>query len=277
MYSAATIWRYGTTFLLLWVLFTMSNSGAETDSSVWNAEVYGGEYYDDKRAGAYLVSSENVSEGSTFIAELLHEQYTGYRYSGVGGHILWSVENLGDLGFAASQAWETYDTVLSTPYHYQTRLLGVEWEYKHGQVALAAQGGKYLRDYSGKEHSFLSADGYYSGVNEDWYLRASTRRIGSASLNLLEAYRTLYAEGRAVTIYAGLSSDHLNSIAPSGNDSAYAGSYVSLFSNAKTNLTLWFELAQGEKDALVTLELNLAFGPGARNPYISSFGYSIDN
>jgi hypothetical protein len=277
MHPAATICRYGIPLFMLCSSSVIADSGAARNAPGWSAQLYGGNYYDDRRIGAYLVTSKSAEDGLATIGEVLHEQYSDYRFSGIGGHILWPTENWGDLGFIGSQAWEVYAATNSPEEHYQTRLLGAEWEYNQGRFALAAQAGKYLKDYSGREHSFLSVDAYLSGESEGWYLLLSTRRIGKVSLDSLDVYRNLSVGGHQATIYAGVSRDRLNSITPDGTDSAYVGTYFSLFSTSQSNLTLWFDLSKGESDTLYALELNLTFGPGTRAPYMTAFGNSISN
>ncbi len=257
--------------------FCAAEPPAEADGPAWGAEVYGGQYYDESRIGAYLVSSARIGEGPTVIGELLHERYTDYGFSGVGGHILWPMGAFGEAGLIASQAWESYEAAPGSKEHYQTRLLGAEWELERGRFALAVQAGRYLKDYAGAEPSYLSADAFFWGTDYDWYLRAATRRVSNAWLNLVEGYRVFHSEGRALTVYAGISDDELNAVSPGGTDSVYVGAYTSLFSTPQTNLTFWIEAAKEEDEALLTLELNLAFGPGARAPYITAFGYSLDN
>ena len=257
--------------------FIVCESRAQTDELGWSGEIYGGEFYDDRRAGAYFAMSQSMAPGPTFIGEMLFERYTDYDFAGLGAHFLWPIGTFGELGLSLSQAWETYEVDPNLVSNYQTRMLGAEWEFEQGPFALALQAGKYLKDYSGNEPGYFSADAYFWGEQRDWYLRASTRRIADASLSLIEGYRLFQAYEHAVTAYAGVSRDDLDTITPGSADSVYVGAYMDLFSTPKTNLSLWFEAAKQEDDTLLTIELNLAFGPGARTPYITAFGYSLDN
>ncbi len=275
--QAGTIQRHVLSLFTASLTLVSPDALAGPHSTNWITEIYGGRYYDDSRIGAYLVTATDKGDGPNLIGEVLHEVYPAYRFSGIGGHLLWSTDAFGDLGIVASQAWEAYAATGFPEEHYQTRLLGAEWEYSKGRFSIASQIGRYLKSYSGTQSTFLSLDAYFAGSDNDWYMRTSTRRIGGRSFDLLEVYRDLQNAQRAVTIYTGISRDRLNSSTPGGYNSIYAGAYVDLFSTSRTDLSLWFELAKDEDDTLATLELNLTFGPGARTPYITAFGYSLDN
>jgi hypothetical protein len=160
---------------------------------------------------------------------------------------------------------------------YQTRIVGAEWELEKDRLAVAAQAGKYLKDYDGDEPEYVSADVYFWGANYDWYVRGSTRRISGSSLSLFEIYRVFPTSVLPVTAYAGVGTDDLNVESPGNRDSVYAGAYAAIRSTPDTTLTLWFEAATEDNDTLFTIELNLAFGPGARTPYITAFGFTLDN
>lgn len=264
--------------LVLSLQFYSSELVAETDNLSWGAEVYGGKYYDDRRVGTYVAASSELDHGATIIGEALFESYdnSDYQFTGVGAHILWPVGVFGELGLVASQAWETYEFEPDIETDYETRTLGVEWELEQGPFAVAAQAGKILKDYADRKRNYLSADIYFWGEQYDWYLRGAIRRISNESLYYIEGYRVFDMKRHAVTAYAGMSADDLDNPSPGGTDAVYAGAYAELFSTQRTTLTLWVEAAREENDTLFTIELNLAFGPGARTPYITAFGFSLD-
>jgi hypothetical protein len=250
---------------------------AETSGLGWHAELYGGRYYDDSRAGAYLALSKDLNEKGTFIGEALLERYPDYRFGGIGAHYLWPVGAIGDIGFVASQAWETYEFFPGIGTDYQTQIVGVEWELETSHLAIAAQAGTYLKDYNDEKPEYFSADAYYWGAQYDWYVRGATRWASGSSLNLLEFYRSFFAKGHLVTAYAGVGTDDLSLASPGNKDSIYAGAYTEILSNSDSVLTLWFEAAAEDNETLLTIELNLSFGTGARTPYITAFGFSLDN
>jgi len=250
---------------------------ADTGTPAWSAELYGGRYYDDSRVGAYLALSNAFNDGPMVIGEVLLERYPDYRFAGLGAHLLWPIGVIGEVGFVASQAWETYEFSSGMETDYQTRIVGAEWELEKDRLAAAAQAGKYLKDYDGDEPEYISADVYFWGTNYDWYVRGSTRRISGSSLSLLEIYRVFSTSVLPVTAYAGVGTDDLNVESPGNRDSVYAGAYAAIRSTPDSTLTLWFEAATEDNDTLFTVELNLAFGPGARTPYITAFGFTLDN
>ena len=53
------------------------------------------------------------------------------------------------------------------------------------------------------------------------------------------------------------------------------GAYAELFSVPSSTLFLWAEVAEFDDEILLTIELSLIFGPGARTPYITAFGSSL--
>jgi hypothetical protein len=239
--------------------------------------LYGGRYYDDERLGAYLVSSIELDSGPVLVAEALSEHYPSYRFAGIGAHLLWPAGDWGDVGLVGSLAWETYEAYADTEIDYQTRILGAEWEFERGPWAVAVQAGKYVEGYADTEAGYASADLYFWGANYDWYLRGATRRISDKSLNLLEAYRVFNILERSVTGYVGTSADDLDVVSPGASDAIYAGAYAELFSHAGSTITLWFEAVREDHDSFITLELNLAFGDAVRMPYITAFGFSLDD
>ena len=254
-----------------------SSSMAAAGDLAWGGELYGGRYYDDSRIGAYFVSSTTMDHGATVIGELLYEDYADYEFAGVGAHFLWPVGDFGDFGFVVSQAWETYEFEPGSDTDYETRTLAVEWELENGPLVVAAQAGKFLKDYTDDEPSYVSADIYYWGSEYDWYLRGAVRRISDDSLHIIEGYRVFDLGGRSITGYVGISADELDSAAPGDKDAVYAGGYAEIFTSSKGTLTLWVEASREDNDTWLTIELNFAFGPGARTPYITAFGFSLDN
>jgi len=262
---------------IVWLQIYAPELMAENEGVSWAGELYGGKYYDDSRVGLYLVSSAQWDNGATFIGEVLHENYTDYEFNGVGAHLLWPVSTFGDVGLVVSQAWESYEDGSNVDTDYQTRTLALEWELEQGQWAVAVQAGKYLKDYDGREPEYLSGDLYFWGNQHDWYLRGATRRISGASFNLFEGYRVFKLNAHAVTAYVGMSADDLSFDSPGKDDSVYAGTYAEVFSTPGATLSIWVEAAAEDNDTLFTIELNLAFGAGARTPYITAFGFSLDD
>lgn len=248
----------------LLMLFIFSNVQAD-----WSGEAYGGRYYDDSRLGSYLVFSNASSQGMTVIAEALYEKYTDYEFAGIGGHFLWPVAQSVDVGFVVSQAWETFEFSGFDDVDYQTNTAGMELEFTGERVTLAAQSGKYLTTYDDTSSTYLSADLYFWSVENNWYLRGSTRWVSNDSLHLIEGYHTSYLLGLPFTAYLGAGVQ--NSI-----DSVYAGGYVELFSVPSSAMFLWSEVAEIDGETFLTIELSIVFGPGARVPYITAFGSSLN-
>lgn len=271
-------YRSATMVFVLSLPFCSSELIAETDNLSWSAEVYGGRYYDDMRVGTYVATSSELDHGATIIGEALFESYDNpsYEFAGIGAHILWPVGAFGEMGLVASQAWETYEFEPDIETNYETRTLGAEWELEQGPLVVAAQAGRILKDYADRKRNYFSADIYFWGEQLDWYLRGAVRRVSSESVYFMEGYRFFDMNGHAITAYAGMSTDDLDTPSPGSTDAVYAGAYAELFSTQDSTLTLWIEAAREENDTLFTIELNLAFGPGARTPYITAFGFSLD-
>lgn len=242
----------------------------------WSGEVYGGRYYDDERLGAYFVASSVIPEGPTLIAEILYEDYLGYEFAGIGGHFLWPVAETVYLGVVASQAWETLEFDGFGDFDYETRLAGLELELTSDRITLAVQSGKYYTDFDDTSSAYLSADLYVWSPQYNWYLRGATRWITNNQLHFIEGYHTRYLLGLPFTGYIGTSVLNSNTLTEATIDSVYAGAYLELFSAPYSTLFLWTEVAEFDGETLWTIELNLFFGPGARTPYISSFGFTID-
>jgi hypothetical protein len=252
-------------------------SNAQAD---WSGELYGGRYYDDKRFGSYLVYSNANPRGQTMIAEVLYEQYTDYEFAGIGGHFLWPVARSIELGLIVSQAWESYEFIGYGEFDYQTNTAGIELEFNGERVTLAAQSGMYFTGYDDTDSMYLSANLYYMGQQNNWYLRGATRWISTDSLHIIEGYRTMYLMGFPFTTYLGMSAEYSNNDSSAAIDSVYTntyytGVYVELFSIPSSTLFLWTEIAELDGEALLTIELSLIFGPGAKTPYITAFGSSL--
>jgi hypothetical protein len=243
----------------------------------WSGEAYGGKFYDYDRLGTYLVYSNPNPQNFTVIGELLYEHYTDYEFAGIGGHFLWSVSQPIDIGIVASQAWESYDFGGFEKIDYQTSIVGIELEFNSERVTLAAQTGQYLADFEDEESMYLSADLYFYGADYNWYLRGATRWIETDSLHFIEGYHTTYMMERPLTTYLGVSVKNSSLSSREAVDLIYIGAYVELFSAPSSALFLWTEVAEANDDTFLTIELSLLFGPGARTPYITSFGFSVTN
>ncbi len=241
----------------------------------WSGEAYGGKVYDDKRLGSYFVYSNPNPESFTVIGEILYEHYTDYEFAGVGGHFLWSVSQSVDIGIVASQAWESYDFSDFEKIDYQTSIAGIALEFNSERVTLAAQTGQYLADFNDDKSMYFSADLYFYGADYNWYLRGATRWIETDSLHFIEGYHTTYMIERPLTTYLGVSVKNSSLSSYEAVDSIYLGAYIEIFSAPSSTLFLWTEVAEQNDDTLFTIELSLLFGPGARTPYITSFGFSL--
>ena len=265
-------------FLMLFIC--LNSALAESRKIDWSGEVYGGRYYDDKRLGTYFVLSKETTRGPTIAGEVLVERNTDYDFAGVGGHIYWPVEKLGNIGLIASQSWESYEYLESgenQELDYRSRTLGVEWELEMERIAIAVQAGNYDTGYDDSNQNYLSAELYFWGPELNWYLRGATGRASGKSYNTIEGYRIFNLVERPVTAYLGVSTIDAQIVSLKTVDSIYAGTYVELFTTSTSTMTFWAEVAEQDDETLLTLELNLAFGPGARTPYVTAFGFSLND
>lgn len=263
----------GKLFGYLFILFVCFNNAQAAD---WSGEVYGGRYYDDKRLGGYLVLSNVQSQGLITIGEVLYERYTDYEFAGIGGHFLWPVAQSVNIGLVVSQAWETLEFSGFDDLDYQTRIAGISLEFNSERVTLAAQSGKYYTDFDNTDQMYLSADLYVWSPSYNWYLRGATRWNSNDSLNFIEGYHTTYVLGAPFTGYIGTSVFNSNIVSNVTLDSVYAGAYVELFSIPSSTLFLWTEISEFDGETFLSIELSLVFGPGARTPYITAFGFPLD-
>lgn len=253
-------------------IFLICTHSAQAD---WSGEAYGGKYYNDERLGSYLVYSNPNPQIFTMIGEILYERHTDYEFAGIGGHFLWSVSQSVDIGIVASQAWESYEVSGFEKIDYQTSLAGIELEFNGERVIVAAQTGQYLADFEDEKSMYFSADLYFMGADYSWYLRGATRWIETDSLHFIEGYHSTYLIERPLTTYLGVSVENSSLSSSEAVDSIYLGAYVELFSTPSSTLFLWTEVAEQDDDTLFTIELSLLFGPGARTPHITSFGFSL--
>lgn len=259
-------------FLLVLLFVASDNSKAD-----WSADIYGGEYYDDNRFGTYLVLSDGKPQQTQAIAEVLYEQYTGYEFAGIGGHLLWPVSQSTYLGLIASQSWETYEFSEFDDIDYHSNTAGLELEFNGDWLTLAAQTGMYFSDFDDTDAMYLSADLYYLGEQGNWYLRGAIRRISNDSLYIFEGYRSFSPFGLPLTAYLGANVGYPDTEQDVSVDSIYTGVYAELFSAPSSALFLWMEAAEVNDEALLSIELSLVFGPGAKTPYITAFGTSLQD
>lgn len=258
------------------ISFFLTLACCHTARADWTGEIYGGRYYDDNRFGSYLVLSSVKPEGPILIAEALYENYTGYEFAGIGGHFLWPVEETVNIGIVASQSWETTEFIDFGDFDYESRTAGIELEFDTQKVTLAAQAGRFYTGFDETTSPYLSADLYAWSSSRNWYLRGATRWISTDSLYFIEGYHSNYLIGFPVTGYIGTSVFNSNILANVIIDSVYIGGYVELLSTPYSTLFLWTEVAEFDGEVLLTLELSFGFGPGARTPYITAFGFPID-
>lgn len=258
---------------------------AEAGFIDWQGEVYGGEYYEDNRLGAYGVASQSVAESFTAIGEVLGERYTDgygdYDFSGMGAHLFWTVAEYARLGVVGSYSKEQYSydpDFEQRKSEYSTDTLGIEAELSHGPVTFAAQFGQTSSDYYRNDHGYLSIDAYYWGNEYAWYGRGAIRRTKNFEEYTLEAYRTFSLYGLPFTAYTGATRNDLTTKEEvlayhTTYDAFYAGCYIQFVTTASTAWNLWFEVSEQDKDTLFSIEIGLTFGPGADTPYLSAFGF----
>jgi len=252
----------------------------------WEAQLYGGDYYEDKRIGAYGVASKSFLNDFTITGELLHERYregvTDYDFSGVGGHLLWQAAESAKFGLVASHAHEEYgyDAEFEDPKsEYVSNTLGLEAELNRDPVTVALQVGELSNDYYRNDHNYLSMDIYYWGAEYLWYARGAIRRTKNYEEYTIEGYRTFFADGLPLNFYVGATRNDLTTEEEiltyhTQYDSFYTGCYIEFLTTPSSAWNLWVEASRQDTDTVLSVELNVTFGPGADAPYISAFGFT---
>ena len=252
----------------------------------WETQLYGGAYYEDTRIGIYAIGSKSFLDDFTITAELLHERYregvSDYDFSGVGGHLLWEVTDFARFGLVGSHSNDeyTYDSDFEDPNaEYTSDTLGLEGELNYDPVTLALQAGEISSDYYSNDHGYLSMDVYYWGAEYLWYARGAIRKTKNYDEYTIEGYRTVSANGLPLNLYLGATRNDLTTEEEirtfhTRYDSFYAGCYIEFLTTDSSTWNLWVEAAKQDEDMVLSVELNITFGPGADVPYISAFGFT---
>ena len=259
---------------------------AETSFIDWEAQLYGGDYYEDKRIAAYGVASRTLLDRFTIIGELLRERYregaSDYDFSGIGGHLLWEAAQFARFGVVGSHSHEeyTYEPDFDDPNaEYAVNILGLEGELNHDLLTLAVQIGEISSDYYSNDHTYVAADMYFWGAENRWYGRGAVRTTKNYEEYTVEAYRALLAKGLPITFYVGANRNDLTTEEEIRSyhtqyDSLYTGCYIEFATTTLSSWNLWVEAAKQETDMVLSVELNVTFGPGADTPYLSAFGFT---
>jgi hypothetical protein len=256
----------------------------------WQAQLYGGEYYKDQRIGLYAIASREIFSDFVVVGEILHERYRGgysdgydnYNFSGIGAHVLWQANEAAKLGLVGSHSHDeyTYDPVFEDPKaEYVSNTLGLEGELNLDPISVAFQVGELSSEYYGDDRPYLSMDMYYWGADYLWFARGALRRSRNYKEYTVEAYRTFFPISWPLSLYAGATRNDLTTEEElrtyhTQYDSYYTGGYLQFLTTTSSAWSLWVEVARYDKDALLSVELNVTFGPGAVQPYISAFGFT---
>ena len=255
---------------------------AENTFMDWETQLYGGEYYEDKRAGTYSIASKPFPNNFSITGEFLYERYSDYNFAGVGGHFTWEATTFAKLGLVGSHAHEEYD--FGSDFEDQesevvSSTLGLDAELNHDPVTLAVQLGRIFNNTYNNDRYYLSMDIYYWGAEYQWYARGATRQTRNYKEYTIEGYRPFFSDVLPVTLYVGATRNDLGTKEEirtyhTNYDSVYTGGYVDFLSTSSSRWNLWVEAARQDEDTVFSIELNLAFGPGADAPYISAFGFT---
>ncbi|MGD2074237.1 MAG: hypothetical protein PVI91_08290 [Gammaproteobacteria bacterium] len=263
---------------------------AQDASLDWQAQLYGGEYYKDTRVGAYGIASKGVLDDFAFTGEILYERYRGgdndgyddYSFAGAGAHFLWNAKAWAKFGLVGSHSHDEYryDAAFVDPKsEYVSNTLGFEGELDLDPVTLALQVGKISTEYYNNDHAYLSMDAYYWGADYLWLARGAVRRSRNYEEYTIEAYRTFFPGALPLSLYAGATTNDLTTEEElrtyhTQYDSYYTGGYLEFLTTTSSAWSLWVEAARYDKDTILSVELNITFGPGVVAPYISAFGFT---
>jgi hypothetical protein len=248
----------------------------------WETQLYGGEYYEDQRIGAYGIASKSFLNNFSITGELLYERYSDYNFSGVGGYLNWEATEFAKVGIVGSHSRSEYS--FGSEYEDQnwedvSKTLGLSTELNHEPATLAAQVGQIFNNSFNNDRYYLAMDIYYWGTDNKWYARGATRKTRNYKEYLIEGYRTFFADTLPVTLYVGANKNDLGSKEElrtyhTSYDSVYTGSYIDFLTTSSSRWNLWVEAARQDNDTVLSVELNIAFGPGVDAPYISAFGFT---
>jgi len=254
---------------------------AENSFINWETQLYGGEYYEDKRIGAYGIASKSLLSDFAITGEILYERYNDYNFSGVGGHLTWEATESAKFGLVGSHSVGEYDLdpgFEDPNWENTSDTVGVETELNRDPVTLAVQLAKILKNNFNDDRYYLSGDLYFWGAEYLWYARTAVRRTRSYKEYTIEGYRTFFADVFPLSLYVGATRNDLGTKEElrtyhTSYDSVYAGGYIEFLATRSSTWNLWLEAARQENDTVFSVELNVAFGPGVDAPYISAFGF----
>lgn len=259
---------------------------ADDNSPGWETQLYGGEYYSDKRLGAYAIASRSLFSEFSITGEALFERYHNgqgdYDFYGVGGHLLWEVTDFARFGVTGSHSHDSYDyskEFEDPKSEYPTSAVGLEGELDSEPVTVAVQAGKASSDYYSGNHPYFAMDGYYWGDQYKWYARTAVRRSKQYKEYTLEGYRAVVAGTVPLTLYAGAARTRLSSkeelrTSRTRYDTWYTGTYIQVLTTSSSTWTVWAEAAREDNDSVFSLELNITFGPGVDGPYLSAVDFT---
>jgi hypothetical protein len=266
----------------------LASAGSQADQTPpgWEGQLYGGEYYSDKRLGAYGVASKDLSSRFTVTTELLFERYHNgqgdYDFYGAGAHLLWRATEFARFGLTGSHLHDSYDfddEFTDPKSEYTTNALGLEGEFTRESLTLAAQAGLADSDYYDDEHPYYAMDAYYWGDQYRWYARGAARHSKGYREVTLEAYRTLWPGDRSLTLYAGATRSDVRTrevfrTSRTQDDTVYTGGFIEFLATRSSRWSLWAEAARSDSDSFYTLELEISFGPGADAPWLSAVDFT---
>lgn len=255
---------------------------AENRYVEWEAYLYGGKYYDSERVGAYALAERPVSTDVSFTGEVLHERYSDYEFSGVGGQVEWSTTPslmLGLLGSLSRSEYSLGEGFGPSELSDNSQTLSISTELQQDKASFIAQAGRIFNSSFTTDRGFVSLDLYYWGNDYRGYVVAGARRTANFKEYSIEGYRSMSVHTFPVTLYAGATA---NDVKTAGElrtyhtvyESVYGGLYIDLINLSAPRWSLWLEASRQEGETVLSAELSVAFGPGARLPYISAFDFS---
>lgn len=258
----------------------------------WGGQLYGGKYYKDNLLGVYGLASAPAPFGEdltiydlTISAEVLDERYQnhGYAYnlSGVGAHISWVVSEYTKFGLVGSHSREKYSFSTngeSIKTNYLSKTLGIEGEFGNDHLTLAIQAGGVHDDNYSNQHRYVSTNFFYWGDLHRWYIRSGVKRVKNYNEYSLEASYSFFSERFPANLYLGTTRDNVfanndNLSAPGQYNSVYTGCNIEFLTTASTVWSLWGEAARQASETILSVELNISFGPNSKSLYSSAFDY----
>ena len=109
-------------------------------------------------------------------------------------------------------------------------------------------------------------------------MRSAIRRVKDYKEYALEGSRSFFADSVPTDFYAGATQDHVITNAEllphhGQYNSFYTGCNIQLLARNSSTWSLWAEAARQESETVVSVELNVSFGPGVSAPSISALDY----